>query len=143
VSVGQPASFDASASSDADGSIVSYHWNFGDGQVQDSSAPTTSHTYGSTGSKTVTLTITDGTGATAQVTHRLSVVSQSGRCVVPRLLGKKVRGAHKLLGRHGCRLGKVRHKHVYGHKRGRIVRQALKPGTIRQAGSAVGVTVAR
>ncbi len=59
---GTPISFDGSQSSDADGSIVSYAWTFGDGAT--GSGVTTTHSYASTGSFTVTLTVTDDDGAT-------------------------------------------------------------------------------
>jgi len=61
-----------STSSDPDGSIVSYSWNFGDG-----SAPVTaqnpSHSYAAAGTYPVTLTVTDNQGAQANVTHSVTV----------------------------------------------------------------------
>jgi len=54
------ASFDASASSDPDGTVASYAWDFGDGTTGTGVNPT--HTYGSAGSFTVTLTVTDNQG---------------------------------------------------------------------------------
>jgi PKD repeat protein len=49
--------FDGSASSDPDGSIVSYDWDFGDGSVGTGVNP--SYTYTDVGNYTVTLTVTD------------------------------------------------------------------------------------
>ena len=63
-------SVDASASSDADGSIVSYSWAFGDGQT--GSGATASRTYASAGAYTVTLTVTDDDGATASTTRQVN-----------------------------------------------------------------------
>ncbi|RWZ59707.1 PKD domain-containing protein [Labedella populi] len=63
-------SFDASASSDADGTIASYAWNFGDGET--ATGATTTHTYGSAGDYLVTLTVTDNRGGTATTTRIVS-----------------------------------------------------------------------
>jgi PKD repeat protein len=56
-------SFDASASSDPDGTISSYAWNFGNGQT--GSGRTVSHTFTSAGSFRVMLTVRDNLGAVA------------------------------------------------------------------------------
>jgi len=53
--------FDASSSSDADGSITAYQWLFGDGTT--GSGVTKKHTYPSVSSYTVTLVVTDNEGA--------------------------------------------------------------------------------
>jgi PKD repeat protein len=57
---GIPVAFDGSGSSDADGSIVSYSWDFGDGSS--GNGATQSHTYQNTGTYTVTLNVTDDAG---------------------------------------------------------------------------------
>lgn len=64
-------SFSASTSSDSDGLIVSYRWDFGDGQS--GSGKTTSHTYVSKGTFTVTLTVLDNRHGTATASHMVEV----------------------------------------------------------------------
>jgi len=60
-------------STDADGSIASRSWNFGDGTSSTAANP--SHTYAAAGSYTVTLTVTDNSGATATRTQTVGVSS--------------------------------------------------------------------
>jgi len=59
--VGDTVSFDASASSDSDGSISSYAWNFGDGNT--GSGQFATHLFATSGTYTVTLTVTDNEAA--------------------------------------------------------------------------------
>ncbi len=58
-----------SSATDPDGTIVSYFWNFGDGNT--SSSPNPSHTYGRSGTYTVTLIVTDDNGG--QSSYELTV----------------------------------------------------------------------
>ncbi len=55
-----PVNFDASASTDPDGSIVAYKWNFGDGSS--ATGKTASHIYAAAAKYTATLTVTDNRG---------------------------------------------------------------------------------
>jgi PKD repeat protein len=68
---GQEVSFDGTASSDLDGTISNYSWNFGDGSTGSGSAP--SHAYQDANTYTVTLTVTDNKGAPATTTHTVTV----------------------------------------------------------------------
>jgi PKD repeat protein len=82
--------FSSLGSSDPDGTIVSYAWDFGDGIT--SALPNPSHTYETPGTYNVSLTVTDNDGATgvagAQVTIHPSVrvtvvpAAGEGRCDV-------------------------------------------------------------
>lgn len=87
--------FDASGSSDSDGSITSYDWTFGDGAS--GSGVTESHTYGSDGTYTVTLTVTDDDGATNSTSQSVTVSASSGGgdSISLSASGYKVKGLQK------------------------------------------------
>ena len=71
----------AATSSDPDGTIASYAWNFGDGS--NAAGVNAAHTYASGGAVTVTLTVTDNGGATAAKTLVLNpVVNQLPTAVI-------------------------------------------------------------
>jgi PKD repeat protein len=64
-------SFNGSASTDPDGSIIGYAWTFGtDGS---GSGATSSHTFSTAGTYNVTLTVTDDDFATNSVVHPVTV----------------------------------------------------------------------
>lgn len=62
--------FDGSLSSDPDGTISSYYWNFGDGST--ATGPYVSHTYTTNGSFVATLTVTDDDGAASSSTTTIT-----------------------------------------------------------------------
>lgn len=70
-------SFNASASTD-DVGIVSYAWNFGDGSTQTTTGPKTTHTYGTKGkySVTITLTVTDAGGLTGTTQKTVTITNR-------------------------------------------------------------------
>ena len=74
-SPGTAVSFNASGSSDPVGTITDYSWSFGDGSsVDDTGAtPTASHAYATRGNYTVTLTVTNDYGQTAQTPQTVTV----------------------------------------------------------------------
>jgi len=72
--VNQIVTFDASASYDPDGNIVSYTWDFGDGTPPvTENDPITYHAYTSYGDYTVKLTVTDNNGLTGQTQATIHV----------------------------------------------------------------------
>jgi PKD repeat protein len=71
VSTGEGLAFDASDSSDVDGTIVSYLWDFGDGNT--AMGLTATHAYADTGTFLVTLIVTDDDGASSSTTQSVEV----------------------------------------------------------------------
>gem|GEM_PF-1816988 len=71
--VTEPAAFDASSSYDPDGNIVSYTWDFGDGNITTVSDPVVYHRYADAGDYNVTLTVSDDDGLTAVTTATVTV----------------------------------------------------------------------
>ncbi|MEP0814993.1 MAG: TIGR03790 family protein [bacterium] len=69
--------FDASGSTDSDGTVVEYHWDWGDATAPDvTTVPQADHTWTNAGLFTVTLTVVDNDGAvSAPVTHDVTVVA--------------------------------------------------------------------
>lgn len=67
--------FDGSGSSDSDGSITSYAWDFGDGTS--ATGQTVSHTFDADGTYSVTLTVTDDAGDTGSDAQDVSVSSST------------------------------------------------------------------
>jgi PKD repeat protein len=76
---GLSVAFDGSASSDPDGSIASYAWDFGDGSTGSGVRP--SHTYAAAGTYTARLTVTDNAGATGTTTRQVAVTAPSSSAV--------------------------------------------------------------
>ena len=67
------AKFNPSGSTDSDGTITSYTWDFGDGTTE--RGGWVSHLYAAAGTYTVTLTATDNGGATVSTTTSVTVVA--------------------------------------------------------------------
>jgi len=66
-------SVDAAGSSDSDGTITSYTWNFGDNST--ASGITAAHAYAAAGSYTVRLTVTDNSGASTVTTRTVNATN--------------------------------------------------------------------
>lgn len=69
----KPVKFVGTSSYDVDGSIVSYLWDFGDGEA--GSGSVVEHAYDSEGSYEVTLTVTDNLDASNSATDTIKIVS--------------------------------------------------------------------
>ena len=78
--VGIPLDFDGSHSSDPDGDIVAYEWNFGDGST--GTGVTSTHTYTSAGTYNVTLTVTDDKGATDSISRTATIIEQDNQAPI-------------------------------------------------------------
>jgi PKD repeat protein len=70
--------FNASASYDVDGTIVSYTWNFGDGNVTTVGTPIITHIYTAEGNYTVSLTVLDNSGLSNSTSQLLEVLPEIG-----------------------------------------------------------------
>src|SRR5262249_11564342 len=75
--IGESVHFDGRASSDADGTVVSYAWTFGDGQTGSGAQPT--HSYAAAGTYLVRLTVTDDDGAIGQDIALVTVGGESNQ----------------------------------------------------------------
>ena len=71
--VNQTITFNASASCDPDGNITSYEWDFGDGNITNTTHEILNHSYSETGNYDVTLTVTDDDGVTNSTTKIITV----------------------------------------------------------------------
>jgi len=69
---GLVTSVNGTASSDTDGTIASYDWDWGDGSTHGTAA-TATHTYTAAGTYYVTLTVTDNTGLKGSITNSVVV----------------------------------------------------------------------
>ena len=86
---GVTAAFDGSASSDADGSVVRWAWNFGDGSaVVTETDPHVTHTYSGIGAFTVTLTVTDNEGASSQASTRVTTFDRAAPVWTDQTIGE-------------------------------------------------------
>jgi PKD repeat protein len=141
---GDPVGFDASGSSDPDGSIAGYAWDFGDGAT--ATGPTVTHSFARSGSYTVRVTVVDDSGSTASVTQQVSVRAppRPARCLVPDLRGQTLDRARRSIRDARCRSGRTRRSRSSRGRPSRelvVVSQRPRAGTSRRANSRVSVTV--
>jgi len=93
--VGVAMTFNASASTDAGGSIASYHWVWGDGTADTvTAAATTTHIFATSGQHFVQLTVTDNDAATNSTSRQVRVNARPTANFVaaanPSLIGEQV-----------------------------------------------------
>lgn len=81
------------ASSDSDGTIQSWAWDFGDGTRSTAQHP--SHTYSAGGTYAVTLTVTDDNGASAEASAEATVQEPVAEGVTLTAVGYKERGRQR------------------------------------------------
>ena len=72
--VNENITFNASSSYDPDGTIVKYEWDFGDGNITNTTHEIINHSYSEAGSYNVTLTVTDDKGAKNSTTKMITVM---------------------------------------------------------------------
>ena len=80
VFINEVITFDASQSSDTDGQITQYLWDFGDGST--SNQVTSTHSYSQENTFNYSLTVTDNQGATGKVTGQIIVGTTGGNLVL-------------------------------------------------------------
>ena len=93
---GAALTLNGTQSSDSDGSILSYSWNFGDSTPNGSGA-TVSHVYQNAGDYNVTLTVTDNRGAQSASSTGVTVTAAPPQPTGPRLSKEYIYGGSKLI----------------------------------------------
>ncbi|NOX43180.1 MAG: PKD domain-containing protein, partial [Gammaproteobacteria bacterium] len=83
--VGTEVTFDGTGSTDADGTISTYAWDFGDTNM--GTGATATHTYMAAGAYTVTLTVTDDAGDTNTATTTITVSTAANQLPVAMITG--------------------------------------------------------
>jgi YVTN family beta-propeller protein len=75
---GRPTAFNATGSSDPDGSVARYDWAFGDGSRALDAGPKPTHKYANVGTFTVVLTVTDNEGCSTALVYTGQTASCAG-----------------------------------------------------------------
>jgi PKD repeat protein len=81
-------------SSDSDGTVVAWSWNFGNGAS--STAQNPSVTYGAAGTYAVTLAVTDDDSATGEASENVTVTEPATGGIILSATGRKERGRQQV-----------------------------------------------
>jgi PKD repeat protein len=152
---------------------TTYTWDFGDGSIGSGITATHAYAAAGTYQAVLTVTSTGGsptaskavtvavvpagttggsdTGAPSTplsdtqttTTTTTATTPAATKCVIPKLIGKTVARAKKLLAKAHCGVGKVARKTAKKKLRGRVVSQRPSAGTVKPAGSKVSLVVGR
>jgi len=76
--VDETITFDASNSTDPDGMITNYEWDFGDGNITNTADEMITHSYSSAGDYDVILTVTDNGGAIDSMSETITITTFRG-----------------------------------------------------------------
>jgi YVTN family beta-propeller protein len=87
---GVPVALNASASSDPDGSVARYDWEFGDGKSALNGGPTPEHTFAKPGTYQVKLTLTDNEGCSTSFVFTGETAYCNGQPTASQALAVKV-----------------------------------------------------
>ena len=71
------------------------------------------------------------------------LVNTTRLCTVPNVLGKTLPGAKRTIARADCRVGKIRHAYSKIVKKGRVISEKPKPGTLLPNRGKVNLVVSR
>ncbi len=129
-------SFDASASTDAGGSIAGYSWNFGDGTAT-ASGINANHVYDTAGTFTATLTVTDNLGATGSTTRSVAVSSIS----VPSVVGQTQSAATAIIVGAGLTVGSITSATSTTVPAGNVISQSPTVGSLAAPGASVNLVI--
>ena len=75
---GPARTFSAEESSDPDGSIAHYHWDFDDGHQETTTSPQITHRYDQPGEHAVTVTVTDDEGCSTELIYTGTTATCTG-----------------------------------------------------------------
>ena len=92
--------------------------------------------------KVVAVDVTATTIAGTSATSKADRFYYEG-CVVPRVKGKTLKSAKRVLGRADCKVGKVTRRKAKPRKAGKVLAQGTKPGKVLASRSKVNLTVGK